>query len=125
VLDQELQKTIALRESSARQARLTAGLSDGDRQDLHEFDDKENAAASKQEKSAPHLPSVKRDFFGRVIQQRARPLQEVDGNAGSRKQRQGGVGHSEKEAKVWVTFNEGLNNAVKKPISLEEFLRGL
>jgi chromosome transmission fidelity protein 18 len=55
-----------------------------------------------------------------------RPLGEVDGNAGGggggggRKKRK----EEAKEAMVWVTYHEGLNNAVRKPISLEEFLSG-
>ena len=71
--------------------------------------------------------AVKRDFFGRVIP--TRPLAAVttgtDGNMaagggkGRRREEEGAKG-----AKVWVTYHEGLNNAVRKPISLEEFLRG-
>ncbi len=72
--------------------------------------------------------AVKRDFFGRVIP--TRPLTTAmtagtDGNMaagggkGRRREEEGAKG-----AKVWVTYHEGLNNAVRKPISLEEFLRG-
>lgn len=58
---------------------------------------------------------VKRDFFGRVIE--AKPLAELDGNSEKRVRKE--------ERKVWVTYHEGLNNAVRKPISLMEFMRGL
>lgn len=110
VLDQELQRTLTLRETTARQARFRAG----------------NPARSGM--AAPPLPSsssaktghaagqgpvaVKRDFFGRVIE--VRPAVEAAAVAAKLEQR-----------KVWVTFHEGLNNAVRKPISVEEFMRGL
>ncbi|KAJ4294903.1 Chromosome transmission fidelity protein 18 [Collariella sp. IMI 366227] len=112
VLDQELQKTIAQKENAARQARLKGGPI----VPIHlPSDDKENlpAIGIAEEKAA-----VKRDFFGRVIVER--PLIETDGNAaGKRRKREEKAG-----GQVWVTYHEGLNNAVRKPISLEEFLRG-
>lgn len=58
---------------------------------------------------------VMRDFFGRIIE--SKPLAELDGNCDRRRRHE--------ERKVWVTYHEGLNNAVRKPISLKEFLRVL
>jgi chromosome transmission fidelity protein 18 len=78
---------------------------------------------SKDKQAPPEISNVKRDFFGRVIQDTARPLQDINGNSGTRKSKAADAGKA--KDKVWVTFHEGLNNAVKKPISLEEFLRGL
>ena len=115
VLDQELQRTIAHREALARQARFQAG---GAGQlgvsalPTPRFDDKENAKRIVGDAKT----AVKRDFFGRIVE--ARPLAEVDGNSMDRRQR-------EEPGKVWVTYHEGLNNAVRRPISLQEFLRGL
>lgn len=115
VLEQELHRTILQRENAARQARLKAG---GGVVDLAMLEDKENQRQGGKEKDVEvDMGSVKRDFFGRVIVE-STPLSEVDGNAKKRKEE--GERH-----KVWVTYHEGLNNAVKKPISLEEFLRGL
>ncbi|KAK3312385.1 hypothetical protein B0H66DRAFT_397569 [Apodospora peruviana] len=147
VLDQELQKTIATRESAARQARFRLGRRAGP--EFDDDDDKENAAimggnnklsAAEKERLrvlelAAKGKSLKKDFFGRVIA--TAPLGETDGN-GSRtsattskdgrkldnnaqplQQQQQGT-----EGKVWVTYHEGLNNAVRKPITLEEFMRG-
>lgn len=71
-------------------------------------DDKENAGADKEK-------MVKRDFFGRVLEVRA--LEELDAK-NARK-------NAQKQRKVWVTFHEGLNNAVRKPISVAEFLKPL
>lgn len=80
---------------------------------------------------------VKRDFFGRVIVQRKKGVDavgETNGNAtaaagggdGKESKRKGrsDVAGDEKDIRVWVTYHEGINNAVRKPISLEEFMRG-
>jgi chromosome transmission fidelity protein 18 len=130
VLDQELQKTIAQKESAARQARLRGGAPNAAAAADPVFDNKENTFANiltlnnrnRYEGTNTKSSSVKKDFFGRVIVEQ--PLGELDGNAG------GGGGRKKrkeegKEGMVWVTYNEGLNNAVRKPISLEEFLTGL
>ena len=122
VLDQELQKTIAQRETAARQARFRAGLGaaaepEGQHDVLLPHDDKENAGGKK---ALPIMPTiVKKDFFGRVVMEKA--LAEIDGNsAGQRK----GSAADKEENKVWVTYHEGLNNAVRKPITLDDFLKG-
>ncbi|KAF3767966.1 P-loop containing nucleoside triphosphate hydrolase protein [Cryphonectria parasitica EP155] len=117
VLDQELQKTIAAHEAAARQARFKAGgTTDDVAIDIHILsDDKENAGLKK----FPILPIIKKDFFGRVIVETALPLSETDGNNGKRQ------GEGKAEHKVWVTYHEGLNNAVRKPLTLEEFLKGI
>lgn len=78
------------------------------------FDNKENLKSIIQ--SAKTGMAVKKDFFGRVIE--AKPLSELDRNVAEKRARR-------EERKVWVTFHEGLNNAVRKPISLQEFLGGL
>jgi chromosome transmission fidelity protein 18 len=131
VLDQELQKTIAQKESAARQARLRGSAPHAAAAAEPAFDNKENTYINtltlnnrNRFEGTNTTSSVKKDFFGRVIVER--PLGEVDGNAGG-----GGSGGRKKrkeegkEAMVWVTYHEGLNNAVRKPISLEEFLTGL
>ncbi|OAA44431.1 ATPase, AAA-type, core [Metarhizium rileyi] len=110
VLDQELRRTIALRHSTARQARFQAGGPSSQVQVQVPHDDKENRPAARDRPGV----LVKRDFFGRIVE--AKPLSELDGNDGAR---------DSTERKVWVTYHEGLNNAVRKPISLREFLRGM
>ncbi|KKY38513.1 putative chromosome transmission fidelity protein 18 [Diaporthe ampelina] len=108
VLDQELQKTIAQRETAARHARFKAGMGDAvelDQHDLLPHDDKENAPAG--QKALPIMPTiVKKDFFGRVVLEK--PLHEIDGNTGGHKK---GQAADKGENKVWVTYHEGLNNA--------------
>ncbi|KAL2141771.1 hypothetical protein VTI28DRAFT_2027 [Corynascus sepedonium] len=134
VLDQELHKALAQKESAARQARLRSGGAAGSHIHHHQQghhdnfgeSDKENAQHSRGPKSpeertriAAAAAAVKRDFFGRVIIER--PLAEMDGNAGKKAKR---AAEASKAGRVWVTYNEGLNNAVRKPITLEEFLKG-
>ena len=131
VLDQELRKTLAARDNAARQARFQAGTPLGASfasadalADKHrEHRDMPRGAKRK----AAEEVAVKRDFFGRVIAVVTHALQEVDGNA----RREPGAGdvktaaHKNDGEPVWVTYHEGLNNAVRKPISVDEFLRGL
>lgn len=117
VLDAELQRTLLQREKAARQARFTGELvstSAAAAKSLLPLDNKENLEAIIE--NAKHETVVKKDFFGRVIE--AKPLAEVDGNLREKKAKR-------EERKVWVTYHEGLNNAVRKPMSLQEFLRGL
>ncbi|KID90768.1 ATPase, AAA-type, core [Metarhizium guizhouense ARSEF 977] len=111
VLDQELRRTIARRDNSARQARFQAGVASQIQTPLPVHDDKENKAVPEDKPDVV----VMRDFFGRIIE--SKPLAELDGSCDGRRR------HEEK--KVWVTYHEGLNNAVRKPISLKEFLRVL
>ncbi|KAI1774099.1 hypothetical protein F4818DRAFT_420855 [Hypoxylon cercidicola] len=121
VLDQELQKNKLLREKAARQARFQAGNPHAAAVPIV-FDDKENAKAAK----GPALPvlGVKKDFFGRVIETDDLALREGHGN-GRPRSKAGNEPLGKNETKVWVTFHEGLNNAVRKPITLDELLRGL
>jgi chromosome transmission fidelity protein 18 len=95
-------------------------LKAGSDHDIYLESNKENLRP-KNDMAKPETISVKRDFFGRIITEAQCPLGETDGNAGEKRRKLGG----KSEHKVWVTFHEGLNNAVTKPISLKEFLRGL
>ncbi|KAI1101094.1 hypothetical protein F4804DRAFT_24383 [Jackrogersella minutella] len=119
VLDQELEKAKLERDRSARQARFRAGNPHAAAPEDSSFvfdDNKENKTSK-----APKLPvlGVKKDFFGRVIEDtETRALRETGGN-GRPTSKAGG------ETKIWVTFHEGLNNAVRKPITLDELLKGL
>jgi chromosome transmission fidelity protein 18 len=121
VLDQEYQKNIKVRENAARQARYKAGNPEDDV--AYKFsDDKENKDKRINYDELP-ISTVKKDFFGRILVEEAAtlPLQEGDGNTGPKKKTT--VGKSEN--KVWVTFHEGFSNAVRKPVTVEELLRGL
>lgn len=122
VLDQEYQKNIIVRENALRQARYRAGNPNED----VGFSFSENRAEN--EKKDCHLQErvleAKKDFFGRVVKENAMPLQEIDGNAeADRRTKKGQV--SKSDTKVWVSYHEGFSNAVRKPITIDELLRGL
>lgn len=120
VLDQELKRTIALRENQARQSRFQAGSSNAgappstaEAKTLASLVPKggsDNGSGSPEKEKV-----VKRDFFGRIVEERA--VEELDGQNAEK--------NAQKQRKVWVTYHEGLNNAVTKPISLREFLKPL
>jgi chromosome transmission fidelity protein 18 len=80
-----------------------------------EHDDKENADATAKKK---HISTVggKRDFFGRLVNE-ARP-----GSAGKGMESAASKVVKKAGGRVWVSFHEGYSNAVRKPISLKEFL---
>jgi chromosome transmission fidelity protein 18 len=118
VLDQEYQKNIIVRENAARQARYKAGNPD-DKVDFSFSNAEENKSHHAEER----VLGAKKDFFGRLVRE-AIPLQEIDGNAEADKKTK----RKEKtkdDNKVWVSFHEGFSNAVRKPITVEELLRGL
>ncbi|KAL0471744.1 chromosome transmission fidelity protein 18 [Neurospora intermedia] len=140
VLDQELQKTIAIRENAARQARMNNGQTTNSTFKPHAaaaFNAMDFNASKQITAMVADQKEVKRDFFGRVIVQRKKGVDavgETNGNAtaaagggdGKESKRKGrsDVAGDEKDIRVWVTYHEGINNAVRKPISLEEFMRG-
>lgn len=61
----------------------------------------------------------RRDFFGRILNQ-SRP-----GSAGKAVDSAADKTIEKTEGRVWVSFHEGYSNAVRKPISLKEFLDSL
>lgn len=105
------------REAIARQARFQAGNPLGHVETLN-TEKLMNAKKLALAGDAEDATLIKRDFFGRIIE--ARPLAEVTGDTPQQQAKK-----NEKERKVWVTYHEGLNNAVRKPMSLQEFMRGL
>ncbi|KXJ95390.1 P-loop containing nucleoside triphosphate hydrolase protein [Microdochium bolleyi] len=119
VLDQELKRTKALRERSARQARFKAGNPHGADDILFNADGV--AIIPRQDAKRPIvlplLDKVKKDFFGRVIKTEEG---SAEGNAGGAK---GNESTGTQETKIWVTFHEGMNAAVRKPISLDDLMR--
>ena len=136
VLEQEYQKHILVQQNEARQARYRAGgagLPDEDPSLFSKTTAAPTTSTSKQSSGS------KRDFFGRVIVNEAsRPLssdrETGDGDECMAKKRrraedmQGGdTGDADcgLENKVWVSFHEGFSNAVRKPVTLEEFIYGL
>lgn len=122
MLDQEFQKNILVRENAARQARYKLGNPDGD--ETFVFNDNKENKENKRDFELDTISTVKKDFFGRVLNDNAmQPLRESDGNAGREGKKPHGKGKGDN--KVWVSFHEGFSNAVRKPVTVEELLRGL
>ncbi|KAL4905187.1 hypothetical protein BDW74DRAFT_185257 [Aspergillus multicolor] len=69
--------------------------------------------------------AVKRDFFGRIIEEQGPSPQEEKEQALARKASSAQQEASNAGRKVWVTYHDGFSNAVRKPISMAELLSGL
>jgi chromosome transmission fidelity protein 18 len=71
-------------------------------------------------KLAEKVVKVKRDFFGRIVKtaiSAQTEQEEKDSRSNSAK--------GNDEGRIWVSFHEGFSNAVRKPITIDELLRGL
>lgn len=80
-------------------------------------EEKKEEKTTEEKVAEANARAVKRDFFGRVIKEK--PL--LEGEERKKKvENQGGD-----EGRIWVSFNEGYSNAVRKPITIDELLRGL
>lgn len=114
VLDQEHRREIQRIRSETRFARAT-GQNRLDAPHTGDDNDKENATGISVKK---HVSAIagKRDFFGRIINE-ARP-----GSAGQGTGSAASKAVKKAEERVWVSFHEGFSNAVRKPITLREFL---
>lgn len=66
-------------------------------------------------------PAVKRDFFGRMIVQQGTAPVSGEENTVEEKPKVKQVGQ---EKRVWVSFHEGFSNAVRKPLTLAELMKG-
>ncbi|KAL9622745.1 MAG: hypothetical protein Q9160_002863 [Pyrenula sp. 1 TL-2023] len=115
VLEQELHKEQIRQRSDARLARSSKfGGVDAIPQDVPE-EDKENAESQGKKVGT----SVKKDFFGRMLVNEARPASSK-GNL-----KQNLSLNKTDDKRVWVSFHEGYSNAVRKPITLKELLESM
>jgi chromosome transmission fidelity protein 18 len=112
VLDQEYRKETVRKQTEVSQLKYgDASLGKSEKKGNSD-ENKENASSSK---SLRDGPGIKRDFFGRIINE-ALPLKDSGDRPQKKSNAQG------KERKVWVTYHEGFSNAVRKPISMAELL---
>lgn len=115
VLDQELQKVTAAREEAARRARFQAGGGPDEPNDTSapRVSALLNGKGNKG-KPADDEPvvKVKRDFFGRIIPENSAQAQRERNRAGSKP-----------KVKVWIKYHEGFNNAVRRPITVKDFMK--
>ena len=119
-LDQEYQKYLFRQRTDARQARCTSG--DGLGSDAN-FGAGDKDIVSTEKDGANLKPvAVRRDFFGRMIDV-ASPTTRDHSSQGE----SGGSQDSKLDEKgnAWVSYHEGFSNAVRKPITLNELMRGL
>ncbi|KAL8818669.1 MAG: hypothetical protein Q9223_002742 [Gallowayella weberi] len=121
-LDQEYQKFIVGQRPVASQAWLGSDSNAMLRQGATAS--KQGCQSSPNEKGSGQLTAPKRDFFGRIIKEntldldqtnRRRPSADSNDRASSEK----------KGGRVFVSFHEGYSNAVRKPITLDDLLKGL
>ena len=120
-LDQEYQKYLIKRDAAARLGRYQAGGKAGDGA-APAKDNKEGVRAVAERTIATKLDVPTRDFFGRIIDNahlRSRHGLEASEDVESQNANTNG-----EHGKVWVSFHEGFSNAVRKPITLEEMMRG-
>lgn len=120
-LDQEYQKHLLRQCADARQARYKAGGGFGSEADLE--GNKENVGINEHGETLKPV-AVKRDFFGRIIDVYL-PAQRGQSSQGESEESQ--VSKSDEkwnERKVWVSYHEGFSNAVRKPVTLDELMRG-
>lgn len=107
VLETEWKKESVRIEAEARKRR--GGQVDGE--DAPETEELDVEAVVEENKKA-----VKRDFFGRIIK-------DVPLAHGAKPPKQ--VVKNNDEGRIWVSFHEGFSNAVRKPITIDELMRGL
>ena len=80
-------------------------------------DDKENKGAKECGKAVRLAPGTKRDFFGRIVNE-VRPTSGGKSTDGDKRETASEI----EQQRVWVSFNEGYSNAVRKPITLKELI---
>ncbi|EGD93790.1 sister chromatid cohesion factor [Trichophyton tonsurans CBS 112818] len=122
-LDQEYRKSLVKRQSEAQNPHYEGpGSSKGGNGNDSNADD--NEESSKQSKSGRSI-GPKRDFFGRIIQEKPQGNNSLGAGPGSGNGAGPGHDASKKAKKVWVSYHEGFSNAVRKKITMTELLSGL
>jgi len=115
ILDQEYRKESVQKQSESSQFKFTKPESRSSEKAIN-TEGSESIAGKRYTRDNP---GVKRDFFGRIINEAtpgpAKKFGDSQRKSSSRKS----------ERSVWVTFHEGFSNAVRKPISMSELLTDL
>ena len=83
-----------------------------------ETDEKENVGPISSGKGPRIAAGTKRDFFGRIINE-VRPVASIGRKEASRSASNTAGSNEER---IWVSYNEGYSNAVRKPITLKELI---
>jgi len=126
LLDQEHHKYLLQAEVNARQARFRGSHSEKETSTVEAIGAKKQAILDGvkvfdlETEIQIKKPNVKKDFFGRIVKEVRH--QDSENGKGTSKQ----MLEKEKDGvKIWVTYNEGFSNAVRKPITLKELMEGL
>ena len=118
-LDQEYQKYLMRQRADTRQARHQYGDGLGSEANLR-F--KNQQMSSTEENVVSLKPvAVKRDFFGRTIDvglPTTRGCSSQGENEGAQESK------LDENGNAWISYHEGFSNAVRKPITLDELMRG-
>lgn len=114
-LDQEYQKYLIRQSVDAAQSRFKAGNIPGQSDESSSTVNKRGVAAAEGKKVKTVV--TRRDFFGRVVSD-AQPKSLNPSNSEKQKK------SVNDDNKVWMSFHEGFSNAVRKPITLEDLMRG-
>ena len=118
-LDQEYQKYLQRQRAAVRQARNTAGSGLGTEADGG-VDDIANANIGEDGVNLKPIV-VKRDFFGRIMDV---PIPMAGGHMSQSESKESQDPKLGEKANVWVSYHEGFSNAVRKPVTLVELMRG-
>lgn len=145
VLSQELHKYTILQRQAARDARVAKfGLDQSHGLDAATLSPRmvkmkvNDSTLTNTTTAWTTRKTLKRDFFGRIIEEgtcsqnqsdyRPNSASEEGGSIEAptgKRQRKGDGEDVGRGGKVWVSFNEGFSNAVKKGITLDDLITGL
>ncbi|ODH51789.1 hypothetical protein GX48_02031 [Paracoccidioides brasiliensis] len=120
VLQQEYEKDILRQRSKAGQARMTGPKGGNQSHEDYNYPKENGPSGVASSILAARLNGPKLDFFGRVIANEAQPNSIGPSNGVPTKP----PAPAEHE-QAWVSFHEGFSNAVRKQVTLSEFLSGL
>ena len=118
-LDQEYQKYLMRQRADARQARNQYADGFGSEADLG-FKNKRSSSTEEDGVSLTPV-AVRRDFFGRTIDL---ALPKTSGCSRQGENEESQDLKLDENGNVWVSYHEGFSNAVRKPITLDELMRG-
>ncbi|KAL5114870.1 Chromosome transmission fidelity protein 18 [Pleosporales sp. CAS-2024a] len=110
VLEQEWRTESARMDLEKRKRR-------GGQTEADEVEQPKEEKTTEEKVAEANARAVKRDFFGRVIKDVPLAVGQAKKKVAENK---GGD-----EGRIWVSFHEGYSNAVRKPITMDELLRGL
>lgn len=75
-------------------------------------------------KESGQVAAPKRDFFGRIVNKTAADSEPLEASHRDNDAK-GQASEGKSGGKVFVSFHEGYSNAVRKPITLDDLMRGL